>query len=134
MLPYPEDSWIVTELLGDTSSFLVLVGISHFQLFYFLYAALKVDPGNANILWDRAALYYQMDNTKKSLESYEMACQVSTCFPLKFKFKVVFTLQCSLAYARIIIVYHVLHVYLKLHGSQKSIAPSSKIINRHHLN
>ena len=94
-----------------------------------------MDPGNANILWDRAALYYQMDNTKKSLESYEMACQVSTCFPLKFKFRVVFTLQRSLAYARIKkIVYHVLHVYLKLHGSQKSIAPKSNIFNRHHIN
>ena len=33
LLPYPEDSWIVTELLGDTSSFLVLVGISYCQLF-----------------------------------------------------------------------------------------------------
>ena len=91
-----------------------------------------MDPGNANILWDRAALYYQMDNPKKSLESYEMACQVSTCSPLKFKFRVVFTLQRSLAYARI--VYHVLHVSLKLHGSQKSIAPRSKIINRYHIN
>ena len=30
----------------------------------------------------------------------------------------------GLAYARI--VYHALHVYLKLHGSQKSIAPRSK--------
>ena len=33
LLPYPEDSWIVRELLGDTSPFLVLVGILHFQLF-----------------------------------------------------------------------------------------------------
>ena len=42
----------------------------------FLYTALRLDPENVNILWDRAALCYQMDNSKKALEYYEMARQV----------------------------------------------------------
>jgi len=37
---------------------------------------MKLEPTNVNILWDRAALCYQMDNPKKALECYEMARQV----------------------------------------------------------
>ena len=41
-----------------------------------LFVAMKLEPTNVNILWDRAALCYQMDNPKKALECYEMARQV----------------------------------------------------------
>lgn len=37
--------------------------------------ALKLEPANVGILWDCAALCYQMDNSKKALECYEKACQ-----------------------------------------------------------
>ena len=41
-----------------------------------LLVALKLEPANVGILWDCAALCYQMDNSKKALECYEKACQV----------------------------------------------------------
>ncbi|XP_068727355.1 general transcription factor 3C polypeptide 3-like [Montipora capricornis] len=37
--------------------------------------ALKLEPANVAVLWDCAALCYQMDNSKKALEYYEKACQ-----------------------------------------------------------
>lgn len=42
-----------------------------------LLVALKLEPANVGILWDCAALCYQMDNSKKALEYYEKACQVT---------------------------------------------------------
>lgn len=47
-----------------------------------LLVALKLEPANVGILWDCAALCYQMDNSKKALEYYEKACQVT---PLRIK-------------------------------------------------
>ena len=41
------------------------------------FLALKSEPTNVNILWDRAALSYQMENPKKALEYYEIARQVN---------------------------------------------------------
>ena len=38
--------------------------------------ALKLEPTNLNVLWDRAALCYQMGDHKKALEFYESALKV----------------------------------------------------------
>lgn len=38
--------------------------------------ALKLDPTNVNILSDRGALCYQMEDPKKALECYEAALKV----------------------------------------------------------
>ena len=38
--------------------------------------ALKLEPTNLNVLWDKAALCYQMGDHKKALEFYESALKV----------------------------------------------------------
>ena len=45
-------------------------------LFLLFIIALKLEPTNVNIMWDRAAVIYQTEGPKKAMEYYQQALKV----------------------------------------------------------